>query len=96
MTKRSHKEEKEAGAHKADGQANARTDTPQREEPAHAPSATSKHAPEAAGEREDREEKRRYKVTPGTSTAARKPKARGSAYQTDLNKATMQVQLNPT
>ena len=47
-TKRSDREEKEAGAHKADGGANARTDTPQREEPAHAPSNKRKRAPNRA------------------------------------------------
>ena len=58
-------------AHRADGGDNARTDTPKREEPATHPSAISKHAPKAAEEREDREERRGYKATPSTSTAAR-------------------------
>ena len=71
-TKRSDNEEKEAGANRADGEANTRVDTPQREEPTHEPSAISKHAPsKTAEEREDREERKGYKITPSESTAAR-------------------------
>ena len=96
-TKRSDKEEKEAGAHRADGEANARTDTPQREGPTHAPSTISKRAPNKTGkEREDREERKGYKVTPSGSTAARNTKDRGSAYLTALNKQTTQIQVRPT
>ena len=57
--KKSDKEEKGTGAHRADGGDNARTDTPQREEPAHTPSTISKRAPDKeAKEREQRGEDR--------------------------------------
>ena len=59
-TKKSDREEKGTGAHRADGGDNARTDTPQREEHAHAPNTTSKRAPNK--EAKEREQRREDKV----------------------------------
>ena len=86
----------EADAHGTSSETNTRAPTPQREETTHIQNRL-KHAraqQRTTTEREERQEKEGYKLTPGCSTTRGLQRDRGRTFLTNLNTPTTQIQFN--